>query len=435
MKLNSSINVLLLGSGGREHAFAYKLSQSDRVSQLFIAPGNAGTAQCGTNVDIGLKNFAGIKQFILTNNINLVIVGPEQPLVDGIYDYLVNEDDIHVPVIGPSKEGAKLEGSKEYAKDFMQRYGIPTAKYLSVSKTNLEEGVKFLDELDAPYVLKADGLAAGKGVLIIDSLEEAKQELTQMLDGKFGSASNTVVIEEFLDGIECSVFVATDGKNYKILPTAKDYKRIGDGDTGLNTGGMGAVSPVSFVSDGLMETIKNTIVEPTIKGIIEEKIIYKGFIFIGIMYSNGVPYVIEYNVRMGDPETQSVFPLIDSCIVGLFEGMAFGSLDKYELKISPKTSVAVVCVAQGYPADTFRKGDEIKGLETAGGLRSTIFQSGTVSKDNKIFTNGGRILTVTSLGDDIDDALAKSYATIDAIEYYGKYCRKDIGQDLKKFVK
>lgn len=432
MKLHSSINVLLLGSGGREHAFAWKIVQSNRLSKLFIAPGNAGTTQCGTNVDIELDNFGGIKQFILSNNINLVVVGPEKPLVEGLYDYLVNDDEIHVPVIGPSKMGAKMEGSKEFAKEFMERHNIPTAKHLSVTEETIEEGFAFLEELSAPYVLKADGLAAGKGVLIIDSLDEAKESLAEMLGGKFGTASDTVLIEEFLDGIEYSVFVATDGKNYKILPTAKDYKRIGENDTGLNTGGMGAIAPVPFVDEAMMERVRLQVIEPTVKGLAEEEIAYRGFIFIGIMSCEGEPYVIEYNVRMGDPETQAVFPLIESDIIDLFEGVAFGSLDKFELEISDKTAAAVVCCAEGYPSDDYRKGDLIEGLESAAGLRSTIFQGGTEKKAEKTYTKGGRILTVTSLGDTIEEALQKSYETIECINYSGKYCRRDIGQDLLK---
>lgn len=430
MKLHSSTNVLLLGSGGREHAFAWKLEQSARISKLYIAPGNAGTSSCGTNVDIELSNFGGIKQFILTNNINLVVVGPEKPLVDGLYDHLADDDEIHVPVIGPSKLGAMLEGSKDFAKEFMNRHNIPTAKHLSVTEDNIDEGIEFLESLNAPYVLKADGLAAGKGVLIIDSLEEAKGELRTMLDGKFGSASSTVLIEEHLDGIEFSAFVATDGKNYKILPTAKDYKRIGDGDTGLNTGGMGAIAPVPFVDEEMMERVRRTIIEPTVKGLEEEDITYRGFIFLGIMCCGDKPYVIEYNVRMGDPETQAVFPLIENDIIDLFEAIAFGSLDKFELKLSDKIAAAVVCCAEGYPDDNYRRGDAIEGLESAAGLRSIIFQAGTESRGDETYTKGGRVLTVTSLGDSIEEALQKSYETIECINYKGKYCRTDIGKDL-----
>ena len=433
MKLTDSVNVLLLGSGGREHAFAWKISQSPRVARLFIAPGNAGTAALGTNVDLSPSNFGSIKQFVINNSINLVVVGPEESLVKGIYDFFHEDSDIHhVPVIGPSALGAKLEGSKDFAKAFMARHGIPTAAYRSFTKETLDKGYAFLESLKAPYVLKADGLAAGKGVLIVDDLDEAKRELREMLGGKFGAAGNTVVIEECLKGIECSVFVATDGEHFAVLPEAKDYKRIGEGDTGLNTGGMGAVSPVPFADEAFMQRVRDEIIVPTVAGLRAEKIDYKGFIFIGLMNDGGKPYVIEYNVRMGDPETEVVLPRIESDIMGLFEGMAFGTLDKHTLKISPRTATTVVCVSGGYPGD-YAKGMAISGLDQPS--ESTVFHAGTALKGGKVTTAGGRVLAVTSLGDTIADALARSYATIDRIDYEGKYCRRDIGQDLERLVK
>lgn len=428
MRLPASLNVLLLGGGGREHAFAWKIAQSQRLGKLFIAPGNAGTASLGMNVDLNPTNFGSLRQFILTNNINLVVVGPEEPLVKGVWNFVHEDEQIHhVPVIGPSLEGARLEGSKDFAKAFMVRHNIPTAAYKSFSKANIEEAYAFIDSLKAPYVLKADGLAAGKGVVILDTAEAAKAELKEMLGGKFGAAGNTVVIEEFLSGIECSVFVATDGKNYKVLPVAKDYKRIGEGDTGLNTGGMGAISPVPFADEAFMEKVRTTIIEPTIKGLADEKITYKGFIFIGLMNVGGTPYVIEYNVRMGDPETEAVLPRIESDIIDLFEGMAFGTLHKTELTISPKTAATVVCVAGGYPGD-YRKGDEITGFADI--KDSTVFHAGTTTKAGKVYTNGGRVLAVTSLGESIEDAVSKSFGTIENIDYNGKYFRRDIGKDL-----
>ena len=430
MKLPASLNVLLLGGGGREHAFAWKIARSPRLGKLFIAPGNAGTATLGTNVDLNPTNFGSVKQFILSNNINLVVVGPEEPLVKGIWDFITNDEDIHVPVIGPSMAGARLEGSKDFAKAFMMRHNIPTAAYKSFSKATVSEANDFIDTLKPPYVLKADGLAAGKGVVILESAKEAKEELTSMLDGKFGSAGNTVVIEEYLKGIECSVFVATDGKNYKVLPVAKDYKRIGEGDTGLNTGGMGAISPVPFADDAFMEKVRTTIIEPTIKGLAEEKIVYRGFIFIGLMNVDGTPYVIEYNVRMGDPETEAVLPRIESDIIDLFEGMAFGSLDKRELRISSQTAATVVCVADGYPG-SYKKGDEITGADQHF-PDSIVFHAGTATKGGKIYTNGGRVLAVTSLGDSIENAVNKSFNTIGNIQFEGKYFRRDIGKDLMK---
>lgn len=437
MKLTDSINVLLLGSGGREHALAWKIARSPRVAKLFIAPGNAGTAQFGTNVDLQPSNFGSVKQFIINNKINLVVVGPEEPLVRGIWNFVHDDSDIyHVPVIGPSAEGARLEGSKEFAKDFMRRHEIPTAAYKSFTAATIADGYAFLETLKPPYVLKADGLAAGKGVVIPETLEDAKAELAGMLGGKFGAAGNTVVIEEFLSGIECSVFVATDGRSYKILPVAKDYKRIGDGDTGPNTGGMGAVSPVAFADGGFMEKVERRIVEPTVRGLATGKIAYNGFIFIGLMNVGGDPYVIEYNVRLGDPETEAVLPLITSDITGLFEGIAFGTLDKYNLEISPKTAVTVVCVAGGYPGD-YNKGDEITGLgESAEASDDTlIFHAGTSGKGGKVYTNGGRVLAVTSLADSVEEARRKSYRTIERICFEGKYCRRDIGLDLIEYGK
>ena len=431
MKLPQSVNVLLLGSGGREHALAWKIARSARLGKLFIAPGNAGTASVGTNVELQPTNFASIKQFILNNHINLVVVGPEEPLVKGIFDYIKGDQEIHhVAVIGPSMEGARLEGSKGFAKAFMERHGIPTAAYRSFTAAGIDEAGAFLETLRPPYVLKADGLAAGKGVVIPETLVEAKAELAQMLDGKFGAAGSTVVIEEFLSGIECSVFVATDGRNYKILPVAKDYKRIGEGDTGLNTGGMGAVSPVPFADREFMDKVRERIVEPTVRGLAEEKIIYRGFIFIGLMNVGGDPYVIEYNVRMGDPETEAVMPLIDSDIIGMFEGMAFGSLNKYDLQISPRTAVTVMCVAGGYP-ESYNKGDAITGLD---GIVTednvTVFHAGTKIAGGVVVTNGGRVLSVTALGNSLGEALAQSYAAIEKIDFEGKYFRGDIGKDL-----
>ena len=350
MKFSNSLNVLLLGSGGREHAFARKIAESPSVVKLFIAPGNAGTAQCGTNVDINPNNFGSVKQFVLTNNINLVVVGPEEPLVRGIADFFHEDNQIsNIPVIGPSLAGAKLEGSKEFAKAFMMRHGVPTAQYKSFNKNTIEEANAFIDTLSAPYVLKADGLAAGKGVVILNDAAAAKAELAEMFSGKFGQAGNTVVIEEFLSGIECSVFVATDGKHYKILPVAKDYKRIGEGDTGPNTGGMGAVSPVPFADETFMQKVEERIVRPTVEGLQKDNIPYKGFIFIGLMNVAGDPYVIEYNVRMGDPETEVVFPRITSDLIAMFEGMAYGRLDQYELTVSPETAVTVVVYRAAIP--------------------------------------------------------------------------------------
>lgn len=430
MKLSQTVNILLIGNGGREHAFAWKIAQSNRLSRLFIAPGNGGTAACGTNVDISPSNFTSIKHFVASNNINLVVVGPEEPLVKGIYDAFAEDQELHrIPVIGPSKAGAMLEGSKDFAKAFMARHAIPTAGYKSFTKNNIEEGYSFLETLTAPYVLKADGLAAGKGVLIIDNLAQAKRELGEMLGGRFGDAGNKVVIEEFLSGIECSVFVVTDGKNYKVLPVAKDYKRIGEGDTGPNTGGMGAVSPVAFADEAFMAKVRERIIEPTVGGLASEKIDYKGFIFIGLINVGGEPYVIEYNVRMGDPETEAVLPLVESDIIELFEAAAYGKLDKHELRIRPGFAATVVCVSEGYPGD-YPKGLPITGATDGDAAESIVFHSGTTAKGDQLLTAGGRVLAVTSLDDTLEGALAKSYKAIGSIEYQGKTFRRDIGKDL-----
>ncbi len=419
------VNVLLLGSGGREHALAWKIAQSHRMAKLFIAPGNAGTATVGTNVDLQPTNFGSLKQFILLNNINLIVVGPEEPLVRGVADYVCGDSDIHhVQVIGPQAAGARLEGSKAFAKEFMQRHGIPTARYGSFTTATKAEAMKFLESLGAPYVLKADGLAAGKGVLIVDTLDEAREQLGQMLDGKFGAAGSTVVIEEYLEGVECSVFVATDGKSWKILPVAKDYKRIGEGDAGLNTGGMGAVSPVPFADAEFMQKVEQRIVEPTIVGLAADGVEYCGFIFAGLMNVGGDPYVIEYNVRLGDPETEAVLPRVESDIMDLFEGMAYGTLDKHDLRVSDKTAVTVVCTAAGYPGE-YRKGDEIAGLGD-----DLVFQAGTMTRAGRVYTNGGRVVTVTALGGSLAEAREAAYAKASKVVFEGKYMRMDIGQDL-----
>ncbi len=428
MKLPQLVNVLLLGGGGRESAFAWKIAQSGRLAKLFIAKGNAGTKSYGINVDINPTNFGGIKQFVLSNNINLVVVGPEEPLVKGIQDFFASDPEIrYIPIVGPSMAGAKLEGSKQFAKDFMSRHNIPTAAYRSFSKNAIGEAYAFLESLKAPYVLKADGLAAGKGVVICSSIEEAKKELAEMLEGKFGAASQKVVIEEFLQGIEVSVFVATDGKNYKILPEAKDYKRIGEHDTGLNTGGMGAVSPVPFAGKAFMEKVEERIIRPTVEGLAAEQIDYKGFIFFGLMNVEGEPYVIEYNVRLGDPETEVVLPRIEMDIMELFEGIVYGKLEEKELAISPKTAATVVAVSEGYPGD-YEKELPISGLDTPS--ESIVFHAGTAVKNKDIVTSGGRVLAVTSLGDTLCDALSESYRTLENISYKGIYYRKDIGRDL-----
>ncbi len=423
------MNILLLGSGGREHALAWKILQSPKINTLYVAPGNAGIGQIAEILDISPLDFTAVKVQVIDKKIDMVVIGPEDPLVKGIYDFFINDKEIqHIPVIGPSQLGAELEGSKDFAKRFMMRHNIPTAQYKSFTNKNIDEAYQFLEELKAPYVLKADGLAAGKGVLIINDLNEAKAELKAMLGGMFGAASNTVVIEEFLSGIECSVFVLTDGKSYKILPVAKDYKRIGEGDTGLNTGGMGAVSPVSFADDTFMKKVEERIVQPTVTGLQKDNIVYKGFIFIGLIEVGGEPMVIEYNVRMGDPETEVVMLRIKSDLVDLLEGVATESLDKKILEIDNRYATTVMLVSGGYPGD-YEKGKVISGLDSVSD--SIVFHAGTIEDKNTITTNGGRVLAVSSYGNSKEEALNKSFANAEKICFDGKYYRKDIGFDLK----
>jgi phosphoribosylamine--glycine ligase len=421
--------ILLLGSGGREHALAWKMIQSDKCSKLFVAPGNAGTSQIATNVSLNILDFEAIKTFALAENVAMVVVGPEEPLVHGIYDFFKNDSQLnHIPVIGPSKVGAQLEGSKEFAKEFLVKHKIPTAAYDSFTKETVDKGCDFLETLKPPYVLKADGLAAGKGVLIIQNLEEAKSELRNMLvHEKFGSASAKVVIEEFLDGIELSCFVLTDGKNYKILPTAKDYKRIGEGDTGLNTGGMGAVSPVPFADATLLEKIETRIVKPTIDGLKSDGIEYKGFVFIGLINVKGEPIVIEYNVRMGDPETEVVIPRLKSDLVALFQAIGNQTLDQVSLEIDERSATTIMVVSGGYPEE-YGKGFEISGLENIEG--SIVFHAGTKLENGKVVTNGGRVIAVTSFGESFQEAIKKSYQNINKLHFDKMYYRKDIGFDL-----
>jgi phosphoribosylamine--glycine ligase len=423
------MNVLILGSGGREHAFAVKLLESNKINQLFVAPGNAGTDKIANNISINPTDFQAIKKAVLGNNIKMVVVGPEAPLVEGVHDFFLGDSELkNIPVIGPKKDGALLEGSKDFSKQFMQKHGVPTARYQSFTKHNLEQGYAFLETLQPPFVLKADGLAGGKGVLILDSLDEAKAQLKEMVSNqKFGEASSTVVIEEFLKGIELSVFVLTDGINYKILPSAKDYKRIGEGDAGLNTGGMGAISPVPFADKAFLDKVEELVVKPTITGLQKDGIDYRGFIFIGLMNDNGNPSVVEYNVRMGDPETEVVLPRIESDLFDLFEGVAHQNLNEKSFSVTDKTATTVMLVAGGYP-EAYEKNKEITGFESVD--ESFVFHAGTATNDDKVVTNGGRVMAVTSFGDTIEEALEKSYRSIDKIHFDQMNYRKDIGFDL-----
>ncbi|TMM58934.1 phosphoribosylamine--glycine ligase [Maribacter algarum] len=423
------MNILILGSGGREHTLAWKLHQSPRLSKLFVAPGNAGTAEIAQNVPIGVNDFAQIKDLVLAENIEMVVVGPEDPLVNGVHDFFLKDTALRsVPVIGPQSAAAELEGSKEFAKKFMIRHAIPTAAYQSFTASDLEQGYAFLESLSPPYVLKADGLAAGKGVLILQDLDEAKEELrTMLVDAKFGNASATVVIEEFLAGIELSVFVLTDGKGYKVLPTAKDYKRIGEGDTGLNTGGMGAISPVPFADKEFMEKIRERVVIPTVEGLKKDNLPYKGFVFIGLIKVGDDPFVIEYNVRLGDPETEVVIPRIKNDLVEVFEAVANQSLDAIDLELDERTATTVMLVSGGYP-EAYEKGKEMTGYDQIDD--SLVFHAGTILKDGKVVTNGGRVMAVTSYGTDFKEALKKSYANIEKVRFDKMNYRKDIGFDL-----
>lgn len=423
------MNILILGSGGREHTFAWKLAQSDSKPNLFVAPGNAGTHEIATNLPINVNDFEGIKAAVLEHQIDMVVVGPEDPLVNGVHDFFLEDDDLkQIPVIGPQKAAAELEGSKAFAKAFMDRHNIPTAAYEEFTAENLEDGYTFLESLNPPYVLKADGLAAGKGVLILQDLQEAKEELKSMItDGKFGDASAKVVIEEFLDGIELSVFVLTDGKNYKVLPTAKDYKRIGEGDTGLNTGGMGAISPVPFADEVFMNKIHDQIIEPTVRGLEKDNLPYKGFIFIGLIKVGNDPKVIEYNVRMGDPETEVVLPRLKTDFVNVFKAVANGTLDQVPFEIDSRSATTVMTVAGGYP-EAYNKGDEITGINQVS--NQLVFQAGTTLKDGKVVTNGGRVLAVTSYGNDFREALKGSYEGVSKITFKNMNYRTDLGFDL-----
>ncbi|CAM3416714.1 phosphoribosylamine--glycine ligase [Zobellia roscoffensis] len=423
------MNILILGAGGREHTLAWKLKQSPKLNNLYVAPGNAGTAEIAKNIPVGVNDFEGIKKAVLANDVNIVVVGPEDPLVNGVHDYFLNDSELKsIPVIGPQKAGAELEGSKEFAKKFMMRHNIPTAAYESFTAETLQEGFKFLETLQPPYVLKADGLAAGKGVVILEDIAEAKEELkTMLVDAKFGDASATVVIEEFLAGIELSVFVLTDGNGYKVLPTAKDYKRIGEGDAGLNTGGMGAISPVPFADEAFMNKIHQRIVKPTVEGLKKDNLPYKGFIFIGIIKVGDEPKVIEYNVRMGDPETEVVIPRIKNDLVEVFEAVANGTLDAIDLELDPRTASTVMLVSGGYP-EAYEKGKEITGFDSV--KDSLVFHAGTSLKEGKVVTSGGRVMAITSYGDNFKEALATSYENIKKIKFEDMNYRKDIGFDL-----
>ena len=427
------MNILVLGSGGREHAISWKISQSEKCSNLYIAPGNAGTGLVGNNLSVNINNFKEVKLNVIEKSIDLVIVGPEEPLVRGIVDFFKSDEELkHVKIFGPSSEGSKLEGSKDFSKEFMFRNNIPCAKSKTFNKNNLSEGISFLEKINPPYVLKADGLAAGKGVLILDDLEEAKSELSKMiLDEKFGDASKNVLIEEYLDGIEVSVFAITDGHNYIILPEAKDYKRIGEGDTGLNTGGMGAVSPVDFADNEFMKKVEDSVIRRTVNGIKKEKLDYKGFIFAGLMNVNGEPYVIEYNVRMGDPETQVVIPRIKNDLLNVFIKCLDEKINEVELDIENNFTTTVILAADGYP-ESYKKGDDIRNLEEFS--NSKIFHAGTKKENNRVLSNGGRVIACTGYGESLEDALKNSYKLADNISWDNKYFRKDIGEDLKQSI-